>query len=148
MPLVHKLPYWFVFVSVCMKMGALSRCYGSILAGFLQGYLIRSSTVANFGILKNHDDVIKWKYCRRYLPFVRGIHQSPLNSPHKGQWRGAFLFSLICAWINRVVHNRLAGDLRRHRAHYDVIVMIPVKPTAHNRSTTQQCSAVCIYIGM
>ena len=32
--------------------------------------------------------------------------------------------SLICAWINGWVNNREAGDLRRHRAHYDVIVMI------------------------
>ena len=30
---------------------------------------------------------------------------------------------LICAWINGWVNNNDAGDLRRHRAHYDVIVM-------------------------
>ena len=53
----------------------------------------------------------------------RGIHRSPVNSPHKGQWRGALIFSLICAWINGWVNNGEAGDLRRHRAHYDVIVM-------------------------
>ena len=40
-----------------------------------------------------------------------------------GQWRGALMFSLICAWINGWVNNREAGDLRRHRAHYDVTVM-------------------------
>ena len=45
-----------------------------------------------------HDDVIKWKYFPRYWPFVRGIHRLPVNSPHKGQWRGALMFSLICAW--------------------------------------------------
>ena len=32
-------------------------------------------------------------------------------------------FSLICTWINACVNNRKAGDFRRHRAHYDVIVM-------------------------
>ena len=37
-----------------------------------------------------HDDVIKWKHFPRYWPFVRGIHRSPLNSSHKGQWHGAF----------------------------------------------------------
>ena len=43
--------------------------------------------------------------------------------PHKGQWRGALMFALICAWKkNDWVHNREAGDLRRYRAHYDVIV--------------------------
>ena len=50
------------------------------------------------------------------------IHRSPENSPHKGQWRGALMLSLICAWINGWVNNNEAGDLRRHRAHYDVIV--------------------------
>ena len=52
-----------------------------------------------------------------------GIHWSPVNSPHKGQWRRALIFSLICIWINGWVNNREAGDLRCYRAHYDVIVM-------------------------
>ena len=64
-------------------------------------------------------DVIIWKHFPRYWPFVRGIHRSPVNSRHKGQWRGTLMFSVICAWTNRWV----AGDLRRHRSHYDVIVM-------------------------
>ena len=46
-----------------------------------------------------------------------------VNSPHKGQWRRALMFSLICAWINAWVNNSEAADLRRLRAHYDVIVM-------------------------
>ena len=71
-----------------------------------------------------HDDAIKWKYFPRYWPFVRGIHRSPVNSPHKGQWRGALMFSLICAWIHGWINNRKAGDLKRHRAHYDVTVMV------------------------
>ena len=70
-----------------------------------------------------HDDVIKWKHFPRYWPFVRGIHRSPVNSPHKGLWRGALMFSLICARSNGWVNNGEAGDLRRHRAHYDVTVM-------------------------
>ena len=59
----------------------------------------------------------------RYWPFARGIQRSPLNSPHKAQWCGALMFSVICAWINRWVNNRKAGDLRCHYAHYDVTVM-------------------------
>ena len=47
----------------------------------------------------------------------------PVNSPHKGQWRGALMFSLIYVWINDWVNNRDAGEFRRHRGHYDVIVM-------------------------
>ena len=33
-------------------------------------------------------------------------------------------FSLISAWINGWVNNSEAGDLRHHRAHYDVSVMV------------------------
>ena len=47
-----------------------------------------------------HDDVIKWKHFLRYWPSVRGIHRSPVDSPPKGQWRGALMFSLTCAWTN------------------------------------------------
>ena len=81
------------------------------------------STVVPMDALWYHDDVIKWKHFPRYWPFVGGIHRSPVNS-HKGQWRGALMFSLICVWINVWVNNRGAGDLRRYRAHYDVIVML------------------------
>ena len=80
-----------------------------------------------------HDDVIKWKHFPRYWPFVRGIHRSPVNSPHKGQWRGALMFSLICVWINGWVNNREAGDLRRYRAHYDVNVMRAFTMILHER---------------
>ena len=68
-------------------------------------------------------DVIKWRRFQRYWPFVRGIHQSPVKSPHKGQWRGTLTFSFICTWINAWENNREAGDLRRHHTHYDVTVM-------------------------
>ena len=74
--------------------------------------------------LINHDDVIKWKHFLHYWPFVQGIHQALVNSPHKGQWRGASIFSLICAWINTWVNNHEPGDLRCHRPHYYVIVTI------------------------
>ena len=52
------------------------------------------------------------------------LARSPMNSPHNGHWRGALMFSFICAWINGWVNSREAGDLRRHRVHYDVTVML------------------------
>ena len=55
-----------------------------------------------------------------YWPFVRGIHRSSGTSPHKGQWRGASMFSFIGVWINNWVNNREAGDLICYRAHYGV----------------------------
>ena len=65
-----------------------------------------------------HDDVIKWKHFPRYWPFVRGIHRPPVNFPHKGQWRGALMFSLICVWRNDWVNSREADNLRRQRDNY------------------------------
>ena len=108
-----------------------------------RGYILlwtELSTRLHFAILRHHctnwlchttqwwfvdirDDVIKWKLFPRYWPFVRGIHRSPVNSPHKGQWSGALMFSLICARINDWVNNGEAGDLRRYRTHYDVTVI-------------------------
>ena len=80
----------------------------------------------------SHDDVIKWKHFPRYWPYVRGIHW-PRWIPHTkagdaelwciydaGLW---CLYTLICARINGWVNNREAGDLRRYRPHYDVVVM-------------------------
>ena len=82
----------------------------------------RFATASNW---LSHDDVIKWKHFPCYWPFVRGIHRSPVNPPHKGQWRGALMFSSICAWINGWVNN---SNLRSHHAHYDVIVMSNTEP--------------------
>ena len=48
----------------------------------------------------------------------------PVDSPHKGQWRGDLMFSLMCTWKkNGWASNRDADDLRRHGAHCDVTVM-------------------------
>ena len=70
-----------------------------------------------------YDDVIKWKHFPRYCPYVRGIHRPPMDSPHKGQWRRAWIVSLIYAWTNGWANNRNAGDFRRYRTHNDVNVI-------------------------
>ena len=53
-----------------------------------------------------HDDVIRWKHFSRYWPFVRGIHWSLVNSPHKGQWHGAWMF-----FFNLHLNKRLSKQL-------------------------------------
>ena len=70
-------------------------------------------------IFDGHDDLIKWKHFPSYWPFVQWINRWPVNSPRKGQWRGAFMFSLISPGAN----SRDAGDLWCHHAHYDITVM-------------------------
>ena len=50
---------------------------------------------------------------------------SPVNAkfPTQRPVMRSFDASLICAWINGLVNNREAGDLRRHRARYDITVV-------------------------
>ena len=74
-----------------------------------------------------------------YWPFVREIYQSLVDSPHKGQWRGALVFSLICAWTNGWANSRVACDLRRHHAHYNVTVSRPSYVIDKNPYTWDYC---------
>ena len=103
-------------------------CYGNglLLSSSMLHSLMLQPCILHPIQYTRDDDVIKRKHFPRYWPFVRGIHRSQVNSPHKGQWCGALMCSLICARRNVWVNNREAGDLRRHRAHYDVIVMFIV----------------------
>ena len=69
-----------------------------------------------------HDDVIKLKHFPRNCHLC-GEFTGPRWSPRTKGSDAEFDVSLICVWINDWVNNREAGDLRRYRAHYDVIVM-------------------------
>ena len=121
-PVPAKQPWWIWINTSCefimndcittTKQSPTKPC------AYFLGYTVRHPKLYSL-----HDDVIKWKHFPRYWPVVRGIHRSPVNSPHKGQWRGALIFSLICAWMNDYVNNCEVGDLRRHIAHYGVTVM-------------------------
>ena len=82
----------------------MSSCYFWIFNDFVVKYCHSRCWTAVYreSAVSSRDDVIKWKHFPRYWPFVRGIHRSPVNSPHKGQWRGALMFSLICASNKRL----------------------------------------------
>ena len=115
--------YWSQEMGGNVVLGKL--CHWVTAASGLSGAdaPISTSESGNEFTLLLQDNVIKWKHLPRYWPFLWGIHRSPVNSPHNGQWHGALIFYLICAWIKAWVNNIEAGDLRRHRTHYDVIVM-------------------------
>ena len=91
-----------------------------------------------------HDDVIKWKHFPRYWPFVRGIDRSPVNSPHKSQWRGALMFALICAVKKRLSKHSWGWWFETHRAHYDVIIII--NPSIYSRERSKQCWLEILWI--
>ena len=105
----------------------------SVFAASAQAYNLKIG-FENYASQIIHDDVIKWKHFPGHWPFVRGIHRSPVNSLHKGQWRGALMFSLIYARITGWVKTGEAGHLRCHFAHYDVIVMRHISQEASRGS--------------
>ena len=90
-------------------------------------YIFKSLVTIFRNCTKNNKKFSWWRHQMEtfsaQLSLCAGNSRVPVNSPHKGQWRGPLMFSLICVWINGWVNNREAGDLRRHRGHYDVIVM-------------------------
>ena len=92
----------------------------------LHVYQFHNSAYIDSSVLKPHMITLSNKTFPCYWPFVRVLHRSPVNSSHKDQWRGALMFSLICAWTNRWVNNGHAGDLRRHRFLYHVIAAYQV----------------------
>ena len=117
-----NLSWWFNIYASLRRLGYDQNSFLRVLYLRVESYCgVYGSDEGPLHVVKNHDDVIKWKHFPRYWPFVRGIHRSPVNSPHKGQWRGALMFTLICARINGWVNNHEAGDLRRYRIHYDLL---------------------------
>ena len=108
---------------------------------------------------KVHDDVIKWRHFPRYWPFVRGIHRSPVNSPHKGQWRVTLMISLICD-LNKRLSKQLWGwwfetpsrSLWRHcNVNSQVIRIWPLKWESGGNSFEKNTpitlnQIICIYL--
>ena len=95
----------------------------------------------------SHDDVIKWKHFPRYWPLVREIHRSLVNSPHKGQWRWALIFSLIFAWTNSWANNGNAGDLTPSRKlwrHCNGVLTIVLSTVATGHACAHCDCSLCL----
>ena len=121
--MAHILFYINTYVSEMDKVEMYALCRAPWVSINYSG-TFRWVQTTRFFLCQHDSDVIKWKHLPRHWPFVRGNHRSPVNSPHKDQWRRALMFPLIFAWIIGWVNNREAGDLRRLLGHHDVTVMI------------------------
>ena len=100
----HQMEIYFAFVALCEGNPPVT-----------------SRTGENYSINTLVDTLSAWWWRHQMetfsalLALCGGIHQ----------WiRGALIFSLICAWTNGWANNRNSVDLRRHRPHYDVTVII------------------------
>ena len=96
----------WVLISDCIPY--LNRCYYLSISGLKSNYVSKGWSSYFKPVLRKpmlffyhlhvadeliiQGDVTKWKHFPRNWPFVRGIHRSPVNSPHKGQWREALCF--------------------------------------------------------
>ena len=69
---------------------------------------------------------------------MRGIHRWPVKFPSKRPVTRSFGVSLIYAWTNGWVNNGDDGGLRRHRAHYDVVVMYFISVARYIRCRAPQ----------
>ena len=64
--------------------------------------IVRKGAIGNTSVIHSYTVMVwhrtSWRHqletFPRYWTFVRGIHRSPMNSPHKGQWRVALMFFL------------------------------------------------------
>ena len=117
-----------VSVHSCNQERPVIGCNRSVYGGEKKSWIISPVTCDSLAFC----DQIWWRHQMEtfsaLLALCAGNSPVPVNSPHKGQWRGALMFSLICVWINGWVNSREAGDLRRHRGHYDVNVMTEMEP--------------------
>ena len=89
------MEYWTRWVNsgvICMKCS----CHEKNVHNMKYWTVDLKSYSTLYDLLYSHDDIIKWKHFLHYWPFVWGIHRSPVNSPPKGQCRGALIFSLTC----------------------------------------------------
>ena len=102
--------------------------------------MINSISYLDYQSRSQVNGITRWRHqIMRYLPFMRGIPRWPVDSHHKGQWRGALMFSLICAWTNGWASNQDAGELRRNCAYYDVtVILLYFIPAANPATPVQQ----------
>ena len=124
----RKTWWWWCILRVHRADTTRSTSHPRCLYSWYQPWRDHPQTAPSHLHMKTHDTLSWWRHqmatFSALLALCAGNSPVPVNSLHKGQWRGALMFSLICVWINGWVNNREAGDLSRHRGHYDVIIII------------------------
>ena len=92
--------------------------------------LVRLAVRQKCSVCRRTSDFLTWSWWRHQretfsslLAFCAGNSPVTGDFPAERPVTRALMFSLMCAWINSWVNNREAGNLRPHRAHYDVNVM-------------------------
>ena len=96
--------------------------WGALTSHFMEEHSSPTSIFPVFMMTSSNGNMFRvTDFCAGNSPVTAG--KSPVNFSHTDQWRGALMFSLICAWTNDWVNKQDACDLRHHRSHYDVTAM-------------------------
>ena len=85
--------------------------------------------------------IIPRSWWRHPIETFSAMHRSPMDFPHKGQWRGT-LISMICAWTNGWANNQ-DTNLIHHRPQYDVSVMYITFSGRFCEEVYAKCSGAC-----
>ena len=88
-----------------------------------------------------------WRHQMETFPASLAFCAGNSPVPSQSQWRGALLFSLICAWTNGWINNREAGDLSHHHVHHDVTIMLVTYQTGSEQTFTYKLrGSWCKYV--
>ena len=97
---------------------------GALTSHFLEEHSSITSMFPVFMMTSSNGNMFRVTgFCAGNSPVTAGNSPVPGEFPSHRPVTWSFDVSLICAWTNGSVNNQDAGDLRRHRAHYDVAVM-------------------------
>ena len=88
--------------------------------------LTRPKDICDHRLIFDNINFSWWRHQMQTFSALLAICEG--NPPVTGCFRsrGSLMFSLICAWTNSWTNNGDPGDLRRHRAHYDVALMCKI----------------------
>ena len=93
----------------------------------------------------SHDDIMKWKYFPHYRPFVRGIHQSLVDSLYKGPAMWNFWFFFMSAQTSCSTNIHPTNYLRWWRS-CDISVMNSWNNTLQRKKDEVLCFRPLLYL--
>ena len=131
-PTEHEFIYIYILIHIYIAHWGQGKMVGDVGTVFINTFFstktIQFQIKFHWNIFLRINLTISW-WCHQMetfstlLSFYVGNSSATSEFPHKGQWHGALMFSLICSWINGWVNNWDASDLIGHHAYYDVTVM-------------------------
>ena len=120
------------------------RCFWLVSRTYVYHYHSQINASLSIGYFCDSQTIRFMYLC---FPWAIGYHmqialfkQSPVDSPHKGQWRGACFVFFDVRLNKRLCKYRDAGDFRHNRAHHSATVMDNNKAVFHCECVSFNCN--------